>query len=280
MSNETTYICPCCHRPMNGLVMPEFDFGVILKDVGMRHSANGATIDFRKLTVTRNGKPVHIDPSFWKMLAIIISGGGNPVTRETIYSGASRSKIGTNRSVDTAVANIRKIFGAAIETVHGFGYRWNPSGTTKYEKKPLEKVEKNKTPKAKKTRTPRPPKVKVPKVYLHQLNETVMIPTRKITRVVMDASTPIESNERLYRIRGTHVQWDGTGSPPELIAAYQKARGELPSFITLPLGRIQFQMDGYVATWSGTGAIPDDVLHYLDEYQTLPPMVGKKSRAA
>jgi DNA-binding protein H-NS len=107
-----------------------------------------------------------------------------------------------------------------------------------------------------------------------------MIPTRKITRVVMDASTPIESNERLYRIRGTHVQWDGTGSPPELIAAYQKARGELPSFITLPLGRIQFQMDGYVATWSGTGAIPDDVLHYLDEYQTLPPMVGKKSRAA
>lgn len=278
MSDDTSNICPCCHRPMNGLVAPDFDFGVILKNVGMRHSANGAAIDFRKLTATKDGKPAHIDPYFWKMLAIIISGGGNPVSRETIYSGASKCKIGTNRSVDTAVANIRKIFGSAIETVHGFGYRWNPSGNTKYEKKPLEKVEKNKTPKAKKTRTPRPPKVKPAKVYLHQLNETTMIPTHKISRVVMDP-IPIESGERLYRICGTHIQWDGTGTPPELIAAYQSARGELPSFITLPLGRIQFQMDGYVATWSGKGSIPDDVLHYLDEYQTLPPMVGKRIRA-
>ena len=270
-------LCPCCGRSMEGFAFKGFSYDETLAKCGKVHRVGDMVVNFETLRFTKAGATVKLTKGEWKYLSVLISQSGFPVSRDTLYRIVVGLDGGTTRTIDTFVSMLRHHFGRHIEKIHGIGYRWvdAPKEPVKKEKP----VKAKKPAKAKKTSIPRPPKVRVEKVYLHQLNETVLIPTRKIAPVVMDP-IPIESGERVYRIRGTHVQWDGKGTPPELIAAYQKARGELPSFITLPLGRIQFQMDGYVATWSGTGAIPDDVLHYLDEHQTLPPMVGKKKRAA
>lgn len=86
------------------------------------------------------------------------------------------------------------------------------------------------------------------------------------------------SGERLYHAAaGTYVQYDGGGLvPPELERYRRKNRGEFPSYIPLPSRAVRFQLlDGggraRKIRWSGRGAIPADVLDFVNENGSLPP---------
>lgn len=90
-----------------------------------------------------------------------------------------------------------------------------------------------------------------------------------------------EVEERLYMAGGGRcVQFNGVGPVPAALERYAQQRGgELPPYIPLPRGPLVFQVgDDTVGrkrkvSWSGKGAIPEEVREYVDENGTLPPHV-------
>lgn len=255
---------------MTGLVFKGFSYADILANCGMIHTAGDMVINFKALRITKAGHLVDITKNEWKYLAVLIGANGNLVNRETLYRIVAGINAGTTRTVDTFISMLRRKMGAHIETVWGLGYRW-----ASVAKEPVKKV--------KILKAQKPPRIRV--VKIKESNETTIIPARKIERMIMDSAITSESQERIYRIRGTFVQWNGEEEIPKLIAAFEKAHGELPSFITLPVGHIRFMIESRPVIWPGSGPLPIQVLHHLDEFQTLPPWTRvepntKRKRAA
>jgi DNA-binding winged helix-turn-helix (wHTH) protein len=266
---------------VTGIALADFNYGAVLARAGNIHSANGGKVDFDTMTVKHHGTPVHVMEGCLRMLALIIAGGGACVSRNVIYAGATGAKIGSNRSVDTNISLLRKIFGLAIETVFGIGYRWNPKSTAPSLKSIGRKSASAKRVKRQAARSK--PHNAAPVVAeaikdMVKVKKLTPIPVRRATpMIVMDMPPLPESPEHIYRVRGSHIQWDGKGSMPELLSAYKLAKGELPSFITLPIGQIRFKLGDHPVTWSGIGLLPFEVLHHLDEFFVLPPWTTVKS---
>lgn len=86
-----------------------------------------------------------------------------------------------------------------------------------------------------------------------------------------------EIEERLYHIAGEYIQYNGTGPrPPRLEKCVQQRGGEFPPYIPLPHRPLFFKVHGengreLKVKWSGRGALPEDVRHYLNEHGALPP---------
>ena len=90
---------------------------------------NGLEIDATQHTVTLDGKPLHLTPSEFDLLALLASRPGQIFTRQQLmddlYGGAASS---VDRSVDSHIKNLRRKLESAsetrlIETVYGVGYR-------------------------------------------------------------------------------------------------------------------------------------------------------------
>jgi hypothetical protein len=86
---------------------------------------------------------------------------------------------------------------------------------------------------------------------------------------------PRLSEERLYRLRhGMCIQFNGKGKLPEALARYEKQNNELPPYIPLPRGETTFYVGEEGAArpckWRGTGALPAQVLEYVNENGCLP----------
>ena len=92
-------------------------------------------LDEASRRVSVDGQPVHMTESEWRILHELARLHGRAVTRDHILSKClDRPYDGSERTVDTHVANIRSLLGTAdwIETVRGYGYRFSgqPRGST------------------------------------------------------------------------------------------------------------------------------------------------------
>jgi DNA-binding winged helix-turn-helix (wHTH) protein len=262
---------------MSGLAFKGFAYSEVLAKCGMVHTLDDMVINFSKLTFTKAGKPVKLTKNEWKYLAVIISFAGETCNRQTLYRMVVGMDGGTTRTVDTFIAMLRHKLGMHIETVHGLGYRWVVTPTAgkpdaRYHDQNAPRETKAGKPVKRKPATKREKPAKKATVVTKML---APIPLKRATPMaVKNVPPPPESPERIYRIRGTFVQWDGTGEMPHTIAAYQQAHGDTPSFITLPIGKIWFTVtNNRVVVYSGKGALPGEVLDYLDENKTLPPWI-------
>lgn len=88
-----------------------------------------------------------------------------------------------------------------------------------------------------------------------------------------------EHAEKLYSLNGVkYVQYNGKGKMPSELEAYIKSRGELPPFMPLPTGKVEFRMEyGAVVSWSGKGALPDEVLAFVHQKGNLPRYKSENS---
>ena len=86
--------------------------------------------------------------------------------------------------------------------------------------------------------------------------------------------------EHLYLVCGEYIQYGGTGPRPVKLEKYIKLHGgELPPCIILPAVPTVFRIGNSETArafvrkykWSGKGAIPAEVLEYLNENGVLPP---------
>lgn len=90
-------------------------------------------IDPNRRQVIKDGKDVELSLKEFELLRLLISVKGNVLTRQDIISGTfGRINDVTEGSVDTLVSRARKKLGIyqgkdVIQTVHGSGFRINPS---------------------------------------------------------------------------------------------------------------------------------------------------------
>jgi DNA-binding winged helix-turn-helix (wHTH) protein len=242
---------------MEGFAFKGFSYDEILAKIGKIHRVGDMVINFETLRLTKAGMTVKLTKNEWKYLAVLMSCSGEPVSRETLYRMVVGLDGGTTRSIDTFIAMLRHHFGGHIETVHAVGYRWVVTPTVRKTDARYHDQTKPSETKA------------VKPVKLKPITRPV-----KPGKPVKNTPPPLESSERIYRIRGMFVQWNGRGEIPEPIAAYQQVHGEMPSFITLPIGKIWFTISNdLVVVYRGKGALPSEVLDYLEENKYLPPWV-------
>ena len=85
--------------------------------------------------------------------------------------------------------------------------------------------------------------------------------------------------ERLYHIGADgYVQYDGTGEMPATLERYLAHHRDWPPYIPLPTERTRYALniDGSMKTrrivWKGHGALPADILAYVNENGCLPPL--------
>jgi hypothetical protein len=85
---------------------------------------------------------------------------------------------------------------------------------------------------------------------------------------------PTIGKKRLYFIRpGLYVQHNGSDDMPPEIADYMTAHGgEMPPFIPLPAGPVEFALfeGSHKVRWSGRGSLPAVVLDFVAENGVLP----------
>lgn len=280
MSDTTTKLCPCCGRSMEGFAFKGFSYDETLAKIGKVHRVGDMVINFETLRCTKAGAIVKLTKNAWKYLAILMSCSGNPVSRETLYRMVVGLDGGTTRTVDTFISMLRHHFGSHIEKVCGIGYRWTDTPNDKYARKITHCVRKKrkKVPVIESKPEQSASVVAEAVKAMGKVKALAPIPVKIATPMVVKSMPPLpESSERIYRVRGTHIQWNGKGTMPELLAAYQQVKGELPSFITLPLGHIRFNLGDHSVTWTGKGPLPFEVLHHLDEFATLPPWTRSES---
>ena len=86
--------------------------------------------------------------------------------------------------------------------------------------------------------------------------------------------------EHLYQVSGEYIQYNGQGARPAKLEKYiQLHDGEFPPCIILPRHPVVFRIGSSDSAltmvrkfaWPGKGAIPADVLEYLNENGALPP---------
>lgn len=108
--------------------------------------------------------------------------------------------------------------------------------------------------------------------------EEVEVPVvQKSEAVEVPAFVEDDAPERLYSLRvGKYIQYNGKGEMPKELADYIEAsNGEFPPHIPLPKGPVKFMLGSSFykqneVIWSGTGALPENVLKYVEEEGTLP----------
>ena len=93
---------------------------------------SGVTVDFARLEAVREGCSLRLTPKEFALLRLLVDAAGEVVTRERcldIVLGVTAFP--TTRTVDTHMASLRAKLGAQaarrLRTVHGVGYRWEPS---------------------------------------------------------------------------------------------------------------------------------------------------------
>lgn len=262
---------------MEGFAFKGFSYDETLAKIGKIHRVSDMVINFETLRFIKAGATVKLTKSEWKYLAVLMSCSGNPVSRETLYRMVVGMDGGTARTIDTSVSMLRNKIGLGmhIETVYGLGYRWVVTPT---EAKPDARYHDQNAPREAKAGKPvklTKPATKMDKPAMKATVVTKALapipPKRATPMAVKNVPPPPESPERIYRIRGAFVQWNGTGAMPETIAAYQQVHGDMPSFIALPIGKIWFTVtNNRVVVYSGKGALPEEVMQFLEENKTLP----------
>lgn len=89
-------------------------------------------VDFARLEVRRDGKPVHLTAKEFALLRLLVESAGEAVSREQCLDRVwGVTAFPTTRTVDTHLASLRSKLGPAagsrIRTVHGIGYAWEAS---------------------------------------------------------------------------------------------------------------------------------------------------------
>ncbi|MCK5529225.1 MAG: helicase associated domain-containing protein [Kiritimatiellae bacterium] len=86
-----------------------------------------------------------------------------------------------------------------------------------------------------------------------------------------------EAPEKLYSLRvGKYIQYNGKGDLPGILERYIKNHGgEYPPHIPLPKGPVKFMLGSsfykqHEIVWSGAGALPEEVLKYVEDEGVLP----------
>ncbi len=87
----------------------------------------GLSMDRAALQITRDGEPVHLTPTEWRLLMLLVDERGRLVTRERLLHEAwDDAWAGDTRLVDVHVQRLRRKIGDEhLTTVRGFGYRWH-----------------------------------------------------------------------------------------------------------------------------------------------------------
>lgn len=117
-------------------------------------------------------------------------------------------------------------------------------------------------------------------VYGKNRAEKVAPVKQKAVAVAAPKVAEPRNEERLYQVSGEYIQYNGVGAlPPKLEKYIQMHGGEYPPCIILPGTPLVFKMGNSDSTtvvarkikWPGKGALPEDVLEYLNENGALPP---------
>lgn len=90
-------------------------------------SAHGLQIDRHRMEATLEGEVVHLTPTEWRILVMLVDADGGLVSRQQLLAGAWEDAwAGDGRLVDVHVQRLRRKVGPQrVETVRGFGYRWH-----------------------------------------------------------------------------------------------------------------------------------------------------------
>lgn len=116
-------------------------------------------------------------------------------------------------------------------------------------------------------------------VYGRTQTEKAAEVKRKIVEAPAKVAEPV-AEERLYQVTGEYIQYNGTGPLPAKLERYIKLHnGEFPPCIILPVTPLVFRIGSSDTTpsfvrkfkWPGKGALPEDVMEYLNENGALPP---------
>lgn len=90
-------------------------------------SLAGLSINFVTYEVSLNGEKLHLTPSEFKLLSIMVQNQGRVLTRENLIENVQGEGISViGRTIDTHVFGLRKklgTWGDHIETIRGVGYR-------------------------------------------------------------------------------------------------------------------------------------------------------------
>ena len=93
----------------------------------------------------------------------------------------------------------------------------------------------------------------------------------------MEADDDHVVEERLYMVgAGVFIQYGGRGRRPRALVEFIRSHGgEYPPHISLPHGEVVFMMGNHYSgrsyiAWPGRGALPDEVMEYVQENGALP----------
>jgi len=92
-----------------------------------RRGAESLTIDTRSRKVFRNSQELHLTSTEWNLLIFLAERPDQAVSRDSLLGEClGYLYSGSERTVDTHIANLRKQLGNEewIETIRGFGYRF------------------------------------------------------------------------------------------------------------------------------------------------------------
>lgn len=94
--------------------------------------AGPVVIDTDRFAVSVEGQKVDFTAAEFRLLLTLIKSKGRPLSRETLLSRINQSETGSgSRTIDTHIRRIRMKLGKFeeyIETVRGYGYRFNFNG--------------------------------------------------------------------------------------------------------------------------------------------------------
>lgn len=93
----------------------------------------GLKINFDSYDVTLKGLPLHLTPSEYKLLAVLIQAQGRVLTRDQLIERVQGEGISvTGRTIDTHIFGLRKKladWADHIDTIRGIGYRYRADAT-------------------------------------------------------------------------------------------------------------------------------------------------------
>ncbi|WP_325049621.1 response regulator transcription factor [Galactobacter caseinivorans] len=96
-------------------------------DAAPAQENHGLQIDHHRMEATLEGEVVHLTPTEWRILVMLVDADGGLVSRQQLLAGAWEDAwAGDGRLVDVHVQRLRRKVGPQrVETVRGFGYRWH-----------------------------------------------------------------------------------------------------------------------------------------------------------
>ncbi|MFN3454963.1 MAG: response regulator transcription factor [Pseudobdellovibrio sp.] len=96
-----------------------------------KYELNGLYLDYGKVEVSLRGQSIHLTPSEFKLLGLLLKSQGRVLTRDQLIDLIQGEDVSvTGRTIDTHVFALRKKlsdWAEHIETIRGVGYRVNYS---------------------------------------------------------------------------------------------------------------------------------------------------------